>query len=240
MIEINKQGNAIRIDFTDNDKYLFNGTMEVAPNELMLVVDESDMITFKRTTNGDVLFSQIVDNIKISGSAVTKDNVIEQFATIGYGTSGAVAVTSVNGQIGDVVLTADSLDVYTKSEADQKFATKEQMSGKQDKLVSGTNIKTVNGESILGSGDIVIQSGASNWDDIQGKPQFAGVATSGDYNDLINKPTIPDISGLATKEEIADMETKSNAAATYATKEELNTKIGDIDIILDSLNGEVV
>ena len=28
MIEINKQGNAIRIDFTDNDKYLFNGTME--------------------------------------------------------------------------------------------------------------------------------------------------------------------------------------------------------------------
>ena len=216
MISINKQGNAIRIDFTDNDKYLFNGTMEVAPNELMLVVDESDMITFKRTTNGDVLFSQIVDNIRIDGSAVTKDNVIEQFATIGYN-----SVTSVNGQTGAVVLTADSLDAYTKYEVDEKFATKEQMSGKQDKLVSGTNIKTVNGESILGSGNIVIQSGASNWDDIQGKPQFAGVATSGDYNDLINKPTIPDISGLATKQEIADMETKSNAAATYATKEEI-------------------
>ena len=88
MIEINKQGNAIRIDFTDNDKYLFNGTMEVAPNELMLVVDESDMITFKRTTNGDVLFSQTVDNIRIAGSAVTKDNVIEKFATIGYSQSG--------------------------------------------------------------------------------------------------------------------------------------------------------
>lgn len=27
---------------------------------------------------------------------------------------------------------------------------------KQDKLVSGTNIKTINGKSILGSGDIVI------------------------------------------------------------------------------------
>ena len=564
MIEINKQGNAIRIDFTDNDKYLFNGTMEVASNELMLVVDESDMITFKRTTNGDVLFSQAVDNIKIAGSAVTKDNVIEQFATIGYSQSGgggeSGAVTSVNGQTGEVVLTASSLnaytktqtddlingvrtiandanskadaatsrvqnvetslgnkqdtlvsgvniktvngqsivgegdvviegtdsytktesdakyataeslntlngtvselgtaveatntelaktktdvtnltskvnedsqkitsldtemdnkansadvptntqfnslagevankadktsvytkqevdnkvaskqdaltagngititksenktiisstsptvqasevgtadnyiysagsgnknvisqietnsdvddtlknpnyvpikvtgwngqgvtgastrilgatgeragvmsaadktkldgidmttkqdkltsgetiktingesilgsgnlviggvDAYTKAEADEKFATNTQVTeltsnvgtlqtDKQDKLVSGTNIKTINGDSILGNGNIVIQSGTSNWDDIQGKPQFARVATSGDYNDLINKPTIPDVSGLATKEEIADMETKSNAAATYATKQEI-------------------
>lgn len=561
MIEINKQGNAIRIDFTDNDKYLFNGTMEVASNELMLVVDESDMITFKRTTNGDVLFSQAVNNIKIAGSAVTKDNVIEQFATIGYSQSGggeSGAVTSVNGQTGEVVLTASSLnaytktqtddlingvrtiandanskadavtsrvqdvetslgnkqdtlvsgvniktvngqsivgegdviiegtdsytktesdakyataeslntlnqtvselgttveatntelaktktdvtnltskvnedsqkitsldtemdnkansadvptntqfnslagevankvdktsvytkqevddkvaskqdaltagngititksenktiisstsptvqagetgtadnyiysagsgnknvisqietnsdvddtlknpnyvpikvtgwngqgatgastrilgatseragvmsaadktkldgidmttkqdkltsgeniktingesvlgsgnlviggvDAYTKAEADEKFATNTQVTeltndvstlqtDKQDKLVSGTNIKTINGDSILGNGNLVIQSG--NWDDIQGKPQFARVATSGDYNDLINKPTIPDVSGLATKEEIADMETKSNAAATYATKDEI-------------------
>jgi hypothetical protein len=39
MIQINKVGNAIVIKFTDNDKYLFNGTIEVAPNELMVVVD---------------------------------------------------------------------------------------------------------------------------------------------------------------------------------------------------------
>lgn len=36
------------------------------------------------------------------------------------------------------------------------------ISGKQDKLVSGTNIKTINGESILGSGDIVISGGGSS------------------------------------------------------------------------------
>lgn len=34
------------------------------------------------------------------------------------------------------------------------------ISGKQDTLVSGTNIKTINGESILGSGDIVISGGS--------------------------------------------------------------------------------
>ena len=33
------------------------------------------------------------------------------------------------------------------------------INSKQDQLVSGTNIKTINGESLLGSGDIVIQGG---------------------------------------------------------------------------------
>ena len=32
------------------------------------------------------------------------------------------------------------------------------LDAKQDSLVSGTNIKTINGESILGSGDITISS----------------------------------------------------------------------------------
>ena len=121
---------------------------------------------------------------------------------------------------GDYALKSDLNTLATKEELATK-ADASALSSKQDTLVSGTNIKTINGDSILGNGNLVIQSGTSNWDDIQGKPQFAEVATSGDYNDLINKPTIPDVSGLATKEEIADMETKSNAAATYATKDEI-------------------
>ena len=410
MINIQKTGNAIVVDFTDNDKYLNNGTIEVAPNELMVVIDDSNMATFKKMSNGDTLFGQLIDQIKIQGERVTKDNIIEKFGTIGFSISsggGEGAVNSVNGQTGDVVITATSLGAITKADADTLYATKsdlnskqdtlvsgqniktingqsvigegnieiqqselpiasantlggvkvgaglsinpesgvlsttgggtadsvewdnvlskpedivniterlaskldtatynsekssfatkdelnskadasaitdmatqtwvqgqgyltevpsdyvtnseltEGLAGKQDKgdyalksdlntlatkeelatkadasalsskqdtLVSGTNIKTINGDSILGSGNLVIQSGTSNWDDIQGKPQFAEVATSGNYNDLTNKPTIPDVSGLATKEEIADMETKSNAAATYATKQEI-------------------
>lgn len=392
MINIQKTGNAIVVDFTDNDKYLNNGTIEVAPNELMVVIDDSNMATFKKMSNGDTLFGQLIDQIKIQGERVTKDNIIEKFGTIGFSISsggGEGAVSSVNGQTGDVVITATSLGAITKADADTLYATKsdlnskqdtlvsgqniktingqsvigegnieiqqselpiasantlggvkvgtglsinpesgvlsatgggtadsvewdnvlskpedivniterlaskldtatynsekssfatkdelnskadasaitdmatqtwvqnqgyltevpsnyvtdseltEGLAGKQDKgdyalksdlntlatkeelatkadtsalsskqdtLVSGTNIKTINGETILGSGNLVIQSGTSNWDDIQGKPQFAGVATSGDYNDLINKPAIPDVSNLATKQEIA-------------------------------------
>jgi hypothetical protein len=44
----------------------------------------------------------------------------------------------------------------------------ENASTKQDKLVSGTNIKTINGESILGEGDLTVEGSAKvytwNWD----------------------------------------------------------------------------
>ena len=44
------------------------------------------------------------------------------------------------------------------------ITTHQDISGKQDKLVSGTNIKTINGKSILGSGDIIISGGSSSED----------------------------------------------------------------------------
>lgn len=131
MISINKQGNAIVIEFTDNDKYLFNGTIEVAPNELMVVIDESNMATFKRSTNGDILFSQLINKIQIGGINVTKDTILDEFAKIGFATGSAV--NSVNGQTGDVVITATSLGAITKADADTLYAAKSDLNSKADK-----------------------------------------------------------------------------------------------------------
>lgn len=50
---------------------------------------------------------------------------------------------------------ADTATTYTKTEVDTALATK------QATLVSGTNIKTINNESILGEGNITIQGGGS-------------------------------------------------------------------------------
>ena len=132
MISINKQGNAIVIEFTDNDKYLFNGTIEVAPNELMIVIDESNMATFKRSTNGDTLFSQLINKIQIGGTNVTKDTILDEFAKIGFTTVGS-SVNSVNGQTGDVIITATSLGAITKSDADTLYAAKSDLNSKADK-----------------------------------------------------------------------------------------------------------
>lgn len=54
------------------------------------------------------------------------------------------------------------LNIYSKEQTDTLLGTKADSSAltsKQDTLVSGTNIKTVNNQSILGSGNLVIGSG---------------------------------------------------------------------------------
>ena len=52
---------------------------------------------------------------------------------------------------------ADTATTYTKAQTDTALATK------QDALVSGTNIKTINNESILGEGNIEIQGGGATY-----------------------------------------------------------------------------
>ena len=57
-------------------------------------------------------------------------------------------------------LTSIPAEYITETElSNMSYATTSQLSGKQDTLVSGTNIKTINNESLLGSGNIVIEGG---------------------------------------------------------------------------------
>lgn len=61
---------------------------------------------------------------------------------------------------------------------------------KQDTLVSGTNIKTVNNQSLLGSGNITIESGAGSYPDLPNKPKINNVELVGNksLNDLGIQP----------------------------------------------------
>ena len=53
----------------------------------------------------------------------------------------------------------ETISNLANSQTSSKVELLNSISEKQDALVSGTNIKTINGESILGSGDIVIEGG---------------------------------------------------------------------------------
>ena len=95
--------------------------------------------------------------------------------------AGVSSVKSVNGQTGDVVLNYVDVSVYNQHLEDidnlwevsdllnenynqlnyQVSDVEISLRGKQDKLVSGTNIKTINGLSVLGEGNIVINGGES-------------------------------------------------------------------------------
>ena len=76
---------------------------------------------------------------------------------------------------------ADTATTYTKTEVDNAITAA--TSTKQDTLVSGTNIKTINNTSILGSGNIDIQGGGG------GKAVSGGTnisITTGETADTIN------------------------------------------------------
>lgn len=73
------------------------------------------------------------------------------------GAASAAPVQSVNGNTGAVVLTASDVGAPSGSGTSTGTNTGDQdLSGLQPLLVSGTNIKTVGGTSLLGSGNIVI------------------------------------------------------------------------------------
>ena len=93
------------------------------------------------------------------------------------GDIGETGPQGLQGEIGPQGPKGDKGDSFTyadmTSEEKNDLASHVDISGKQDTLVSGTNIKTINNQSLLGSGDITIEGGVTS------------------YNDLTDKPTIP-------------------------------------------------
>ena len=145
---------------------------------------------------------------------------------------GLATETYVNTQVANLIDSSPAAlntlkELATALGNDANFSTTitNQLASKQATLVSGTNVKTVGGASILGSGDIALFSGSYNdltnkptiptvptnvsaftndagylistsavtWYQLVDVPTFATVATSGSYTDLTNKPTIPTV-----------------------------------------------
>lgn len=86
----------------------------------------------------------------------------------------------------------------------KQLATTSDLSTKQDTLVSGTNIKTINNESLLGSGNINITSGGGtmvdmrvNGSSVVDSNNVGNIATEGTYNATTNK--IATTSDIPTK-----------------------------------------
>ena len=120
------------------------------------------------------------------------------------------------------------------------------ISGKQDTLVSGTNIKTINGESILGEGNLTIQGGNGSYDDTEIRNELSNltnemianeevVATALNDLDVRVKEVSANVSGeTATKVELQDAVTSltntilENEEITATALNDLNTRLNEI------------
>ena len=80
----------------------------------------------------------------------------------GYAPKGDYALKiEVPTKVSDLTNDAGFQTAEDVTSATKNLATKTELSGKQDTLVSGTNIKTINGNPILGEGNIEIQGGST-------------------------------------------------------------------------------
>jgi hypothetical protein len=98
----------------------------------------------------------IINHSSGSGIAasITKGGSGEALTVVKTSGSGnAASITGGVTQLDELHLTTDLADSYISSAAT--------WNAKQEPLVSGTNIKTINGSSVLGSGDLVVSATAN-------------------------------------------------------------------------------
>jgi hypothetical protein len=157
-------------------------------------------------------------------------------------------------ELNEAVSNIDLEDYYTKGQSDSKYqpkgnyltsipaeyvteteltgknyATKTEVNSKQNQLVSGTNIKTINGESILGSGNIEIKGGSAD---------LEGYATEQWVEDKGYLTSIP--SEYITETELeARLENVEVDLTNYYTKDQVDAMVGAVNQILNSLINDI-
>ena len=192
MITLTKVEQGIEFAFDNSSHYLFNGEIIVPVNSLSLVFDESDMVTFYKANSNDIFISANIGEFGMTKAELEEwyasdmvsasegltpeeveelidDALLDYYNTDEIDTalalkqdiSGMTAytTTAVTDALNTVV-TAHTANTNIHVSAEDKNT----WNSKQDLLVSGTNIKTINNESLLGSGNIVIQGGGGTVD----------------------------------------------------------------------------
>lgn len=169
-----------------------NGNISVNTSEISISGGSGGTGDYNQLTN-----KPQINSVELSGN--------KTLAALGIQAAGNYATTS------DLALKADKSTVDALQE--QVTSNTSAIATKQDALVSGTNIKTINGQTVLGSGNIEVGGGGtSDYTQLTNKPQINSVELTGNKSlsdigaqpagDYALKSEIPDVSGLATKEEV--------------------------------------
>lgn len=112
MITLSASGGSVTFTFSGNSTYLNDGTIEVPVNSLALIIDESDMATFRKAASNDIFVSANIAEFGMTKAELEswyKANMVGSTGGGGGVTSGEVQTMideSISGK-------ANSSDVYT-------------------------------------------------------------------------------------------------------------------------------
>lgn len=116
-----------------------------------------------KTVNGNSLLGEgniLIKSVDVDSSlSTTSENPVQNKVITNKVNTIEQSITNLSNTMPTKVSDLTNDSGYITNAALTDLATKEEVSAKQDTLVSGTNIKTINGNSILGSGNISIGGG---------------------------------------------------------------------------------
>ena len=150
-----------------------------------------------------------------------------------------------NANLGASALQNIPSEYITETELNNKgYAKQTDLSSKQETLVSGVNIKYINGSSILGNGDLTIATGENNvqanWNEtntssdayIQNKPSIPTNATVESWGFTKNTGTIEAIDTTETIDGVSNdfVTSEQLDARNYATENFVTEKIAEASI----------
>lgn len=116
MITLNASGGSVTFTFSGNSTYLNDGTIVVPVNSLALIIDESDMVTFRKSASADIFVSA-----NIAEFGMTKDELMAWYKANMVGSTGGgggVTPEEVEEMIDEAVSGKVDTTTYTAYTAD--------------------------------------------------------------------------------------------------------------------------
>ena len=146
MINLTSSGGTITFAFDNNSGYLQNGTIEVPVNSLSLIVDGSDMVTFKKANSNDVFVSALASDFGMTKAQLIsfyKNNMVDSF--INADEAQSMIDESISGKA-DTSAVTQSINEAVSGKASQSDleTVSGQVATKQDILSAGTGIDITN------------------------------------------------------------------------------------------------
>lgn len=149
MLNITKTGNSLVVEGLDNRHYPDNGKLSIPMNSVIIVLDDSEFVTFRSSANNNVYFSANINQIRISGAAVTKQTIIAAFDTVANtsgGSGGGGDVEEVERKLNQEILNRISGD----AELSQLIDTEKTARQNADNNLQ-TQIDSVNDDAVKAS-----------------------------------------------------------------------------------------
>ena len=142
MISLSKSGSTVIFDFDNNSGYLQNGAIEVPVNSLSLVIDSSDMVTFKKSASNDIFVSANIAEFGMTKAELEswfKENAVGSTGGGGDITSGEVKTMideSISGKADSSAVT-EEISAAVSGKADTSAITETIASGVSNPVSAG-------------------------------------------------------------------------------------------------------